>query len=55
MVNSTRAIQFRQWAIAIIKNYSIGGYVLDNERMENGAFLDEDYFEYLLKKNNLIV
>ena len=24
------------------------GYVLDNERMKNGAFLDEDYFEHLL-------
>lgn len=47
-VNSTRAIQFRQWAINILKNYSIRGYVLDHERMENGAFLSEDYFEHLL-------
>lgn len=47
-VNSTRAIQFRQWAISILKNYSIRGYVLDHDRMENGAFLSEDYFEHLL-------
>lgn len=47
-VNSTRAIQFRQWAINILKNYSVKGYVLDNDRMKNGAFLDEDYFEHLL-------
>ena len=47
-VNSTRAVQFRQWAINILKNYSVRGYVLDNERMKNGAFLDEDYFEHLL-------
>ena len=47
-VNSNRAIQFRQWAINILKNYSIKGYVLDHERMENGAFLSEDYFEHLL-------
>lgn len=47
-VNSTRAIQFRQWAINILKNYSVKGYVLDNHRMKNGAFLDEDYFEHLL-------
>lgn len=47
-VNSTRAVQFRQWAINILKNYSVKGYVLDNDRMKNGAFLDEDYFEHLL-------
>lgn len=47
-VNSIRAIQFRQWAIGILRNYSIRGYVLDNERMKNGAFLDVDYFEHLL-------
>jgi len=47
-VNSTRAVQFRQWAIAILRNYSVRGYVLDSERMKNGAFLDDDYFEHLL-------
>jgi len=47
-VNSIRAVQFRQWAIGILRNYSIRGYVLDNERMKNGAFLDVDYFEHLL-------
>lgn len=47
-VNTTRAVQFRQWAISILKNYSIRGYVLDHDRMENGAFLSEDYFEHLL-------
>lgn len=47
-VNTNRAIQFRQWAIDILKNYSVKGYVLDRDRMENGAFLSEDYFEHLL-------
>ena len=47
-VNSNRAIQFRQWAINILKNYSVRRYVLDRDRMENGAFLSEDYFEHLL-------
>ena len=47
-VNSTRAVQFRQWAISVLRNYSIRGYVLDHERMKNGAFLSEDYFEHLL-------
>ena len=27
-VNSIRAVQFRQWAIGVLRNYSIRGYVL---------------------------
>ena len=47
-VNSVRATQFRQWATAILRQFSLRGYVLDKKRMENGAFLTEDYFEHLL-------
>ena len=47
---SQRAIQFRQWANRVLKLFSIRGYVLDRERMKNGAFLDEDYFEHLLEE-----
>lgn len=47
-VNSVRATQFRQWATRVLKEFAIKGYVLDKKRMENGAFLDEDYFERLL-------
>ncbi len=47
-VNSVRATQFRQWATNVLKVYAIRGYVLDRKRMENGTFLDEDYFEHLL-------
>ena len=47
-VNSIRATQFRQWATSVLKVYAIRGYVLDKKRMENGTFLDEDYFEHLL-------
>ncbi len=49
-VNSTRATQFRQWATQVLKEYAIKGYVLDRKRMENGTFLDEDYFEHLLEE-----
>jgi hypothetical protein len=49
-VNSIRATQFRQWATQVIKKYAIKGYVLDKERMKNGAFIDEDYFEHLLEE-----
>lgn len=47
-VNSIRATQFRQWATSVLRQFAIRGYVLDKKRMENGTFLDEDYFEHLL-------
>ncbi|NCC62189.1 MAG: hypothetical protein EOM12_14895 [Verrucomicrobiae bacterium] len=47
-VNSARATQFRQWATRILRDFAIRGYVLDKKRLENGAFLGEDYFEKLL-------
>ena len=49
-VNSKRATQFRQWATQILREFAIRGYVLDRERLENGAFLGEDYFERLLEE-----
>ena len=47
-VNSIRATQFRQWCTAVLRQFAIRGYVIDKKRMENGAFISEDYFEYLL-------
>ncbi len=49
-VNSLRATQFRRWATNILKTFTIQGYVLDKERMKNGTFIDEDYFEKLLEE-----
>jgi len=49
-VNSKRATAFRQWAKGVLRDYTLRGYVLDRKRMENGAFLDEDYFERLLEE-----
>lgn len=49
-VNSVRATQFRQWATQVLREFAIKGYVLDKNRMENGAFLSEDYFEHLLEE-----
>ncbi len=37
-VNSLRAIQFRQWAVSILKDFAIRGYALDKERWKNGSF-----------------
>ncbi len=47
-VNSIRATQFRQWATKILKDFAIRGWVLDNERLKNGAYLNEEYFNQLL-------
>ena len=49
-VNSRRATQFRQWATQVLRDFAIKGYVLDKQRLENGAFLGEDYFERLLEE-----
>ena len=48
--NSDRAIQFRQWATTVLKDFSIRGYVLDKERLKNGTFLNEEYFDHLLEE-----
>lgn len=49
-VNSKRAIEFRLWAINILKQYSVKGYVLDKEKLKNGTFLNENYFDELLEE-----
>jgi len=49
-INSVRATQFRQWATHVLREFAIKGYVLDRQRMENGSFLGEDYFERLLEE-----
>jgi hypothetical protein len=49
-VNSSRAIQFRQWAIGILSDFAIRGYVLDKERLKNGAFFNKAYFDNLLEE-----
>lgn len=49
-VDSHQAIQFRQWAIGILKDFSMRGYVLDKERLKNGIFFDKSYFDNLLEE-----
>src|SRR3990170_4437503 len=46
-VNSLRATQFRQWATGILRDFAIRGYVLDKERLKNGAFFGKEYFDGL--------
>lgn len=49
-VNSTQATAFRTWATGVLRNFTLRGYILDRKRMENGLFLDDDYFERLLEE-----
>ena len=50
-VNNERAVQFRKWANAIVKDYTIQGWVMDSERLKNGgSILTKDYFEKQLEK-----
>ena len=50
-VNNERAVQFRKWANAIVKDYTIQGWVMDSERLKKGGtILIKDYFEKQLEK-----
>jgi len=50
-VNNDRAVQFRKWANQIVKDYTIKGWVMDEERLKNGgSILTVEYFDHLLEK-----
>jgi hypothetical protein len=50
-VNNERAVQFRKWANKIVKDFTIQGWVMDEERLKHGGtILTEDYFEKQLEK-----
>ena len=50
-VNSERAVQFRKWINQIAKDYTIKGWVMDEDRLKNGgSILTEDYFEEQLER-----
>ena len=50
-VNNERAVQFRKWANQIVKDYTIQGWVMDEERLkQGGTVLTQDYFDKQLEK-----
>lgn len=50
-VNNERAVQFRKWANSIVKDYTIQGWVMDDERLKKGGtVLTQDYFEKQLER-----
>lgn len=49
-VNSKRATQFRMWATKVLRDFTLRGFVIDRQRMEQGEIFGEDYFEQLLQE-----
>ncbi|MDE6559338.1 MAG: virulence RhuM family protein, partial [Muribaculaceae bacterium] len=49
-VNSYQATQFRIWATAVLKEFIIKGYALDDERLKQGRYFGKDYFDDLLER-----
>ncbi len=55
-VNNERAVQFRKWANGIVKDYTIKGWVMDNERLKNGGSVLTvgNYFTAVKAKYNMM-
>ena len=50
-VDNERAVQFRKWANQIVKDYTIKGWVMDDDRLKHGgSVLTEKYFEEQLER-----
>ena len=49
-VNSERAVQFRKWVNQIASQYTIRGWVMDDERLKQGTYLTDKYFEEQLER-----
>lgn len=47
-INSEKATNFRRWATRVLKDFAIRGYVLDDIRLKNGAYLSKQYFKDLI-------
>jgi len=47
-INSNKATEFRRWATQVLKTFATRGYVLDNERLKNGSYLNPQYYKDLI-------
>lgn len=47
-VRSTRAVQFRQWATTVLREYLVKGFALNDERLKQPG--GHDYFDELLAR-----
>ncbi len=50
-IENERSVQFRKWAREIVKEYTIKGFAMDDERLKNGGtVLTKEFFEELLER-----
>lgn len=50
-VDSVRAVQFRKWANGVIEEFTIKGFVMDDERLKNfGTVLMKKDFEEQIQR-----
>lgn len=50
-IENDRAVQFRKWAREIVKEYTIKGFAMDDERLkQGGSILSKRFFEELLTR-----
>lgn len=49
-VGNERAVHFRKWAGIIVKEFTIKGWVMDDERLKNGGLLTDKYFDQQLER-----
>ncbi|MCP3169393.1 virulence RhuM family protein [Myxococcus qinghaiensis] len=49
-VRSTQGTRFRQWATALLDEYLVKGFVLDDARLQAAPQLGADYFDELLER-----
>ena len=49
-VRSHRGTQFRQWATALLREYMVKGFALDDQRLKDSRNLGPDYFDELLER-----
>ncbi|WP_165046329.1 virulence RhuM family protein [Adlercreutzia sp. ZJ138] len=50
-INNERAVQFRKWANRIVKDFTIQGWVMDEDRLKNsGSVLTQEFFDRQVEK-----
>jgi hypothetical protein len=49
-IENERAVQFRKWANRIVKDYTIQGWSMDDERLKHGGILTDEFFERQLER-----
>ena len=49
-IDNEKAIAFRKWANQIVSEYTIKGWVMDEQRLKDGTPIADKYFEHLLEK-----